>query len=58
MLLGLLVCDRPARVLVESRSPPVLGSQGRGCFTGALLGSVSNAVVQAVRVPVIVAQPS
>ena len=54
-----LVCDRPARALVDaSRSAQlvVVGSRGRNLLTRTVLGSVSNAVVQSAGAPVIVAR--
>lgn len=54
-----LVCDRPARALVEtSRSAQlvVVGNNGGNALSRTLFGSVSNAVVQSVRTPVIVAR--
>ncbi len=54
-----VVSEHPTRALAkhaESAQLVVLGSHGRGGFVGMLLGSVSTAIVHAVRTPVIVAR--
>lgn len=56
-----VVDDRPADQLIDqSRAAQlvVLGSHGRGGFTGMLLGSVSQEVVQSAHTPVLVVRPT
>ncbi len=55
----IIVSDRPAPRLLEQAATAqlvVVGSHGRGGFPGMLLGSVSRAIVNSARIPVIIAR--
>ena len=52
-----IVCDQPARWLVDESQKAqlvVVGSHGRGGFSGMMLGSVGAKVAQAAKSPIIV----
>lgn len=56
-----VVRDRPVRALLEASEKArmlVVGSRGRGGFTGMLLGSTSRALLASVSVPLLIVRPS
>jgi nucleotide-binding universal stress UspA family protein len=56
-----LVADDPARALAAESAGAalvVVGSRGRGCVSGALFGSVSQAVLRHARCPAAVVRPT
>ncbi|SLJ82536.1 Universal stress family protein [Mycobacteroides abscessus subsp. abscessus] len=53
----IVVPDRPVRALLDASADAqlvVVGSRGRGGFTGMLLGSTSNALLHVVECPITV----
>ncbi len=53
----ILVQDRPVRALIDESDNAqlvVVGSRGRGGFTGMLLGSTSNGVLHSVECPMVI----
>ncbi|WP_067834367.1 universal stress protein [Nocardia lijiangensis] len=53
----IVVSDRPVRALLEASTDAqlvVVGSHGRGGFSGMLLGSTSNALLHVVECPIVV----